>query len=377
MRTRAAVLTERVPNGPYTAAKALEVIEVDLEGPGPGEVLVQIEAAGLCHSDLSVVNGDRPRPLPMVLGHEAAGRVVEVGTAVDDLVPGQRVVCVFVPRCGTCEMCTTGRPALCPAAARSNQAGELPGGGLRWRALDGTPIHHHLGVSGFAEHVVVDRRSLIPVPDDIPPQTAALFGCAVMTGAGAVLNTAGVRPGESVVIYGLGGVGLAALLGAVVAGAWPIIAVDPVAEKRELALELGAAHAVHPDDAPDEIRRLTGSGADHTIEAVGSVHALKAAWDATRPGGNTVVVGLAHPDHQLEIPAALIVGQGRRLLGAYLGDSVPERDIPRFVSLWRAGRFPVERLQSASVPLSRINEALDELAAGTAIRQMILPGLDA
>lgn len=373
MRTRAAVLRQRIERPDYADRQPLEVATVHLEPPGAGEVLVRIEAAGLCHSDLSVINGDRPRPTPMVLGHEACGVVVGTGPGVDDLDVGQRVVCVFVPRCGTCDMCVAGRPALCPRAGTTNAAGEMPGGGFRWRFENGTPIYHHLGISAFAEHAVIDRRSLVPIPDDIPPLTAALFGCAVITGAGAVLNTADVRPGESVAVFGLGGVGLSAVLGAVVAGAAPIIAIDPVPAKRELALRLGATHAYAPDTAVSGIREITGRGVQHSVEAVGSARVLMDAWEATRPGGNTVSVGLANPRQTLEIPASVLVAEGRRLLGSYLGDCIPERDVPRFIQLWQDGRMPIDRLHSATIPLSRINEAVKSLAEGTAVRQMIVP----
>ena len=373
MRTRAAVLRQRIELPDYADRQPLEVATVELEPPRTGEVLVRIEAAGLCHSDISVINGDRPRPTPMVLGHEACGVVVDRGPGVDDIDVGQRVVCVYVPRCGTCDMCVAGRPALCPRAGTTNAAGEMPGGGFRWRLEDGSPIHHHLGISAFAEHTVIDRRSLIPVPNDIPPVTAALFGCAVMTGAGAVLNTAGVRPSESVAVFGLGGVGLSAVLGAVVAGAAPIIAIDPVPAKRELALSLGATHAFAPDEAVTGIREITGRGVQHSVEAVGSAQVVMDAWAATRPGGNTVSVGLANPRQKLEIPASVLVAEGRRLIGSYLGDCVPERDVPRFIRLWQDGRMPIDRLHSATIPLSRINEAVKSLAEGTAIRQMIVP----
>jgi alcohol dehydrogenase len=373
MRTRAAVLVAGDRPRPFVSSRPIEIVELDLDPPGDGELLVRVDAAGLCHSDLSVVDGNRPRPTPMVLGHEAAGTIEAVGSGVTDVQPGDRVVLVFVPRCGVCRWCARGRPALCEPAAAANTAGELLGGGRRWGRLDGEVVHHHLGVSAFAEHVVVDRGSVVVVPDDVPAEIAALFGCAMLTGAGAVLNTAGVRPGDSVAVFGLGGVGLAAVLGAVVAGANPIIAVDPVAEKRELAIELGATDAVTAEQAPVAVHELVAGGVDHAFEAVGSAGVLQAAWDATGRGGTTVAIGLAHPSQRLEVSPVQLVGEARRLVGSYLGDAVPQDDLPRLIGLWRTGRLPVDRLRSDTRPLAELNAALDQLADGVGVRQVLLP----
>jgi alcohol dehydrogenase len=376
VRTRAAVLLADDRPRPYARSRPLEILDLELAPPGPGELLVRIDAAGVCHSDLSVVDGNRPRPTPMVLGHEAAGEVVELGAGVADVAVGARVVLVFVPRCGTCAACAAGTPALCPRAAAANTAGELLRGGRRFGALDGRPINHHLGVSAFAEFAVVDRGSVVVVDDDVPPATAALFGCALLTGAGAVLNTAGVRPGESVAVLGLGGVGLAAVLGAAVAGASPIVAVDPVASKRELALTLGATHAVDPtatDGTVTQVRDLVTGGVQHAFEAAGVAAVLADAWAVTARGGTTVAIGLPHPSQELRVPAAQLVGEARTLVGSYLGGAVPERDLPRLVDLWRAGRLPVERLHSSSAPLDDVNAAMDGLADGHTVRQVLLP----
>lgn len=381
MRTRAAVLVADDRSRPYADSCPVEVMELELDGPGPGELLIRVDAAGVCHSDLSVVDGNRPRPTPMVLGHEAAGEVLEVGAGVTDVATGERVVLVFVPRCGTCAACASGTPALCPRAATANTAGELLRGGRRFVALrsgplQGRPIHHHLGVSAFAEYAVVDRGSVVVVPDDLPPATAALFGCALLTGAGAVLSTAAVRPGESVAVLGLGGVGLAAVLGAVVAGAHPIVAVDPVARKRELALELGATHAVDPTadgGTVAHVRELVTGGVHYAFEAVGSAAVLTDAWSVTARGGTTVAIGLPHPSQELRISAAQLVAEARTLVGSYLGGAVPERDLPRLIELWRAGRLPVEKLHSTSLPLDDVNAAMDALADGGTVRQVLLP----
>jgi alcohol dehydrogenase len=234
-------------------------------------------------------------------------------------------------------------------------------------------VHHHLGVSGFARHAVVARESAVVVPRDVPLATVALFGCAVLTGAGAVLNTAGVRPGQSVAIFGLGGVGLAAVMGAGVAGAWPIVAVDPVEAKRQLALELGATAAFAPEDAEKAIKDLTGGGAEVGFEAAGVPAVLEAAFRSTRRGGTTVAMGLPHPSRTLTLPALAFAGEGRTLSGSYMGSAAPQRDVPRYMALWKAGRMPVDRLQSAAMPLEKINDAFEALAAGAAVRQVLLP----
>src|SRR5215831_9710586 len=239
MKIRAAVLNAMGAALPYGSSRPLAIDEVDLEGPGHGEVLVKMAAAGLCHSDLSVINGDRPRPTPMALGHEAAGIVEELGPGVDDLKKGDHVVMVFVPSCGHCLPCSEGRPALCEPGAAANGKGTLLSGARRLKRK-GEPVNHHLGVSAFAEYATVSRRSLVKVDPELPVEEAALFGCAVLTGVGAVVNTAGVRAGSAVAVVGLGGVGLAALLGAAVAGARKLVAVNMSDDKLEFASELGA-----------------------------------------------------------------------------------------------------------------------------------------
>jgi alcohol dehydrogenase len=351
----------------------MQLEEVELSAPRAGELLVRIEAAGVCHSDISVVDGSRVRPLPMALGHEAAGVVEEVGPGVQQVRPGDHVVLTFVPSCGSCAECSSGRPALCTPAAAANGAGSLLHGGSLLTGRDGKPIHHHLGISAFSRHAVVARESAVVIPRDVPLQTAALFGCAVLTGAGAVLHTAGVRPGQSVAIFGLGGVGLASVIGAVVANAWPIIAVDPVKAKRDLAMQLGATAALSPEEAEAGVKELTHGGAEVTFEAAGVPAVLEAAFRATRRGGTTVAMGLPHPTKTVSLPALAFAGMGQSLVGSYMGSSAPQRDIPRYISLWKAGRMPVDRLQSASMPLDRINEAFEALAAGQAVRQVLLP----
>jgi len=373
MMTRAAVLMEMGLPRPYAQSRPLQVMEVPLAAPGPGELLVSVGAAGLCHSDLSVIDGSRPRPMPMVLGHEAAGVVHAVGAGVTAFAPGDHVVFAFVPSCGTCLPCAEGRPALCEPGAAANTAGVLLGGGRRWGPLAATAVNHHLGVSGFAEHVVVSARSAVRVPADLPVDIAALFGCAVMTGVGAVVNTARVPPGASVAVFGLGGVGLASVLGAVACGATPIVAVDLVADKLALALELGATHAVRAGpDAVTELRDATRGGADFVFESVGHEAVLAQAYASTRRGGTTIATGLPHPSKMFSIPAVSLVAEERTVKGSYMGSAVPRRDLPRFIAMYQAGILPVDRLLTHRLTLDEVNEGFDRLADGQAVRQVIV-----
>jgi len=373
MKTVAAVLRAVTDQRPYGASRPMQLEEVELLAPRAGELLVRVEAAGVCHSDLSVVDGSRVRPLPMALGHEAAGVVEEVGPGVRDVKPGDHVVLTFVPSCGLCAECSAGRPALCVPAAAASGSGALLHGPSLLRDASGAPLHHHLGVSGFARHAVVARESAVVVPADIPLATVALFGCAVLTGAGAVLNTASIRPGQSVAVFGLGGVGLASVMGAVVAGAWPVVAIDPVEAKRALAMELGATAVFAPEEAEKAVKDLTGGGAEVSFEAAGVPAVLEAAFRATRRGGTTVAMGLPHPSRTLSLPALAFAGEGRTLVGSYMGSAAPQRDVPRYLRLWRAGKMPVERLSSDTMSLDRINDAFEALAAGVAVRQVLLP----
>ena len=369
MQTIAAVLDAGNARRPFAETRPLRLATLELDAPRAGELLVRIDAAGLCHSDLSVINGDRNRPVPMALGHEACATVLAVGDGARFVV-GDRVVLAFLPACGHCTPCLSGTPWLCAQAAAANGRGELIGGGCRLHEA-GRAVHHHLGVSAFASYAVIDQRSAVKIDADIPPTIAALFGCAVLTGVGAVFNSAAVRPGEGVAIWGLGGVGLAALIGALAAGAEPVIAIDPVAEKRALAIELGARAAVHPDAAEAAI--ADAGGVQVAIESVGSGRVLAEAYRLTARGGRTVTVGLPSPADPLTIPAISLVADAKTLIGSYMGSAVPARDIPRYIALWRAGRLPVDRLLSGARPLSEINAAMDDLASGRAIRQILLP----
>lgn len=365
MQITGAVLEELGRPGPWSRTRPLTVGTLELDPPGPGEVLVEIAAAGVCHSDLSVVDGNRARPVPMLLGHEASGRVTRLGPGVSDLAVGQQVVMTFLPRCGGCAGCATGGRMPCGPGSASNAAGELLGGGRRL-SRDGVPVHHHLGVSAFATHAVVDARSVVAVGDDVPADVAAVLGCAVLTGGGALVNAAPPEPGQSVMVVGLGGVGMAALLTAVALGAGDVVAVDGVAAKRDRALELGATSAL----APAELAS-SGTRCDVVVEAAGNARAFEAALAATAPGGRTVTVGLPPPDALASISPLQLVAEARTVMGSYLGSAVPSRDIPVFAQWWREGRLPVDALVSSRISLDDINLAMDELAAGTALRQVI------
>jgi alcohol dehydrogenase len=373
MQIRAAVLHRSGESRPYALSRPLRITDVTLEPPGPQEVLIAIRAAGLCHSDLSVIDGVRPRPLPMVLGHEAAGVVAALGDGVADLAVGDHVVTAFVPSCGACEPCLNSRPALCEPGAISNTQGSLLGGARRLSS-SGRPLHHHLGVSAFATHAVVSRHSLVKVDRGLPFDQAALFGCAVMTGVGAVVNTADVPPGARIAVIGLGGVGLAALLAARACGAEVLVAVDLADAKLALAEELGATLCMNAAaaDCVEQVRAATRGGVDFAFEMAGSAKAMDIAYRMTRRGGTTVSAGLPPPHALFAVPHVGLVAEERTVKGSYLGSCVPQRDIPRYIEWFEAGRLPVDRLVSAHVEFERINDAFDALAEATTVRQVIL-----
>jgi Zn-dependent alcohol dehydrogenase len=361
---RGAVLERIGAPRPYDRSRPLTVTELDLAPPGPGELLVRVEAAGVCHSDLSVVDGNRVRPVPMLLGHEAAGIVEAVGAGVD-IATGQRVVLTFLPRCGHCPACATDGLTPCEPGSAANGAGTLIGGGIRLHRA-GQPVFHHLGVSGFATHTVVSATSAVPVSDDVPPSVAALLGCAVLTGGGAVLNVARPAPGQTVAVVGLGGVGMAAVLTVLAHDGVDVIAIDQLPEKLAAASSLGVQRTYTPQQALD-----AGVHVPMVIEAAGHPAALQTAIALTAPGGRTITVGLPPPDARISLSPLGFVAEGRSLIGSYLGSAVPARDIPKFVALWRAGRLPVQQLVSATITLDDINAAMDRLADGAAVRQVI------
>lgn len=367
IRTRGVVLEKAGASRPFAVSRPLTVSDIQLEYPGPGEVLVRIEAAGICHSDLSVVDGNRVRPTPMLLGHEAAGIVEEVGEGTATVRRGSRVVMTFLPRCGECSACETEGQLPCVPGSVANSSGELMRGGSRITRHDGELVKHHLGVSGFAQHAVVDARSVVPVDADVPPEIAAILGCAVLTGGGAVLNVGRPRKGDSTAVVGLGGVGMAALLVAVAQGRGPVFAIDSNPNKLSDAIDAGACEAYTPDEAI-----TAGLSSPVVIECAGHPRAFETAFNLTAPGGRTVTVGLPPPGQMSQISPLEITSEARTVSGSYMGSAVPERDIPKLVEMWRSGRLPLERLTTSFIDLDDINEGMDNLAEGSVLRQIIV-----
>jgi alcohol dehydrogenase len=381
MKFKAAVLRQLGLAAPYAQSRPLSIEMVNSEPPQWGEVVVKIHAAGLCHSDLSAVNGDRPWPMPIVVGHEAAAEIVELGAGVNDLKVGDHVVLIFRPSCGSCDSCVVGRPALCMPGGESNASGSLLGGYKRLSAVaGGERLNHHLGCAAFAQYATVSRRSLVKIDASLPWEIAALFGCAVLTGAGAVVNTAKVEPGTSTAVVGLGGVGFSALMACVASGAPVVVAVDRLESKLALARSLGATHTFNANDhdvidqVKSVIRGAGGPGVDYAFEMAGAVPALELAYRLTCRGGTTVTAGLPNPAANWSLQAVSLIAEERTVKGSYIGSCVPSRDVPRFVSMYLAGKLPVDRLLSERVPLEQINAALDRLASGEVVRQVITMG---
>jgi alcohol dehydrogenase len=368
MKIKAAVLRRMGAVRPYAESRPVGIEEVELAPPGSGEVLVKVAVAGVCHSDLSVVDGNRPRPTPMVLGHEASGVVEEVGQGVTRVAPGDHVVFVFMPHCGACAMCQAGRPSLCAKGFLTNAAGTLLSGARRL-SKGGEPLFHQVGVSCFADYAVAHQSSLVKVEQSLALEDAALFSCAVITGVGAVMNTAGVPQGASVAVVGLGGTGLAALMGAKAAGAARLAGFDLLPDKRARAQALGAAEVFDPLE--QGVVEQAG-GFDYVFECVGSVQAMEFAYAITGMGGTTVTSGLSHPDRKFCIQHVSLVAQEKTIKGSYLGSCVVDRDIPRYIDLFRRGTLPVDRLISRRIRLEDLNEAFDRLADGTEVRQVIV-----
>ena len=377
MRMQAAIMFEQGKPRPYASSNALVIEEVELEGPGPGEVLIEVAAAGLCHSDLSAIEGIRPRPLPVVIGHEGAGIVREIGEGITDLKPGDHVITVFVASCGVCRNCVRGRPNICTAGNAARAAGTLLSGAKRIRRLNGERINHGSGLSLFAQYAVVGRRSAVKIDPGIPLEDAAIFGCAVMTGAGAVLNTAAMQAGDTIAVVGLGGVGMNALFAAVAGGAERIIAVDANPEKLGLARQWGATDtflATEPDCA-EQVRAATDGGVDTVIETAGNIRAMELAYAITARGGSVVSAGLPAQGANFSYMHAGLVSDEKSIRGSYMGSCIAERDIPRFLGLYKRGKLPVGSLKSGFLPLSEINAGFDRLAEGNVLRQVLRPNM--
>ena len=355
----------------YQFGSPLQVEEIDLDPPQRGEALVRFAASGVCHSDWHAAQGIHPPPLPVILGHEGAGVVEEVGEGVEQVRPGDHVVVSWLPYCGHCRFCTAGRSNLCDNLAWSD-AGTMADGGIRFHK-DGRRIHHNTS-SSFAERSVVPAQTLIPVDRGLPLTELALLGCAVMTGVGAVFNTARVRPGESVAVVGCGGVGLNVIQGAAIAGAFPIIAIDVVASKLKLAGALGATHLVDTSKEAVEpaVARIAAHGVDYVFEALGKPATIELAIGLTGKGGTTVLVGMAPPDARIPLDALTMTCQARTVTGCWYGSCRPPRDFPLLIDLYRSGRLRLDALISTTCRLEDINTAFERMERGDVARTVIV-----
>ncbi|HEX6482324.1 MAG TPA: Zn-dependent alcohol dehydrogenase [Ktedonobacteraceae bacterium] len=355
-------------------ATDLIVERIDIQEPKRGEVLVRLAASGVCHSDLHVVHGTQTTPLPAVLGHEGAGVVEAIGPEVKRVQVGDHVILSWTPSCGQCAFCQSGHPNLCTVVYETMGNGTLMDGTSRL-SHDGKPVYHYSFISSFAEYCVVPESGCVVIEPDIPLDKAALVGCAVMTGVGAVLNTAQVRPGSAVAVIGSGGVGLNAIQGANLAGAATIIAVDVSPAKLERALAFGATHLVNAAqvDAVQAVRELTsGLGADYTFEAVGRSETMRQCWEMARPGGKVVMIGIAPAGSELSLPANRLVREERCLMGSFYGSARPHIDMPLILKLYMAGKLKLDELVTHRFSLEQINDAVRVLDAGEAIRPIIV-----
>lgn len=361
---RAAVLRE--------FGSPLEITEVAVEDPRAGEVLVKISASGICGSDLKTLDGKSPvaRQLPVIPGHESAGLVAAVGAGVTSVKPGDHVIVAMNGPCGRCRNCNRGRAYLCGGKARMAAIMGLMADGSTRLSLDGEPVRPYIGIGSFAEYTVVNELMLVKVARDVPLDLLSLTACGVVTGVGAVFNTAKVEPGSSVLVVGAGGVGLNVIQGAALAGATTIIAADVVESKLELAKEFGATHTLLSEDLPKQVGEIVRGGTDYAFDVTGNAKVLTAAFNATQPGGTTVMVG-SPSSTELTIAPQTLFGS-RRLMGTQGGDAVPARDLPLLVDLYRSGRLNLERLVSERVPMEKVNEAVEHVRSGTVARSVVV-----
>ena len=365
MQMQAAILTDT--HTPF------QIETVDIAEPRAGEVRVKVAAAGVCHSDWHVVEGNTSYPFPIICGHEGAGLVESVGAGVSSVKAGDRVTLSFRPDCGDCFYCLNDKPVLCETFTPQLRAGTQSDGSSRlsWR---GEPVYIFTGVGCFAEYVVVPEQSCVPIREDVPLEVAALVGCAVSTGVGAALYTAGVRPGQSAAVYGAGGVGLNIIQGAALAGAYPVIAIDTNSSKMEIAREFGATHTLYSDEsAVSQIQALTGGrGADHVFESVGLTSLQESALEATRPGGMLTLVGLSPMGSGTNLPGAIITRTEKTIRGSYYGSVHPRRDFPRFLDMYADGRLKLDEMITRRYRLDEINEAYASMLTGAVARGVIV-----
>ena len=374
MKMKAAILRTTSAQRPFSVSKPLSIEEVELDPPKRGEVLIKVKAVGLCHSDLVAITGERAKPMPIVIGHEAAGIVEEIGQDVQGFAVGDHVVPSYVASCGRCEMCSVGRPALCEPATIANANAVLKDGTTRLRQ-GSTRIHHHSGVAGFAEYSVIPEEALVKIDKSVPFEHAALFGCGVVTGVGSVINTARAKPGQFIAVVGLGGVGLSAVLAALAIGSGKVLALDLSEEKLVFARELGVHHALNAGDADvqAQISALTGGGVHIAIETAGSNRALQMAYDITRRGGTTVTAGMPGPEAEITLSHLKIAAEERSIKGSYMGSCVAKRDIPRYLNMFQNGSLPVDKLMSRLIGFDDLNAAMDRLADAKTVREVLIP----
>lgn len=351
----------------WETGKPFEVVEVDVPDPGPGQVLVRMSASGVCHSDLSVRDGGIPHPLPAILGHEGAGIVEIVGEGVTRVSPGDHVILSWMPACRRCHWCLSGQPFLC-------DTGLVDAFSVPPRMHGETPVLPGMTTAAFAEATLLLEDAVVPIPSDVSLDAAALIGCAVTTGVGAVVNTARVRPGESVAVVGCGGVGLSTIMGAALAGASKIVALDLSAERRALAADLGATHTLDPADGDPvgAVKDLVeGRGPDHVFEVVGRADTIRQSWDMVRKGGVVTLVGAGRPDDAVSFNAMELFFDAKELRGCVYGSADAHRDFPKLVELYQSGRLDLDRLITGRIRLDDLNGAFDAMVAGEGARSVI------
>ncbi|NNN21782.1 MAG: Zn-dependent alcohol dehydrogenase [Acidimicrobiales bacterium] len=355
---RAAILRQ-------TGDENLDVVDdLELAGPGPGEVRIKIVAAGLCHSDMSAMTGTIPQPVPAVLGHEGAGDVIAIGEGVTSVKVGDKVIVAWSAPCGLCKACLRNEPHLCTAIMFG--AGLLP-----HFSQGGMPVFGFAGNGTFAEEMVLPQQAVIPIPSDVPYEVGALIGCGVMTGVGAAINTAHVKPGSSVVVFGCGGVGIATIQGAKIAGAAEIIAVDTVDSKLETAKKFGATHAVKPDGLQSTVDSITGhDGADYAFECIGLPATIRRSYEIVRRGGTAVVVGAGRQDQKVEFNSFELFFNEKKFLGCYYGSGNVRTDFHKLIRLYKAGRLDLEGMITERMDISEVNKALENMRNGSVIRQI-------
>lgn len=365
MKTQAAVVRE---------INQLTIEEVNLDPPKPHEVLVRMRAAGICHSDLHTYRGELRAMPPLVLGHEGAGIVEAVGSAVSKVKPGDHILVNWLPACNQCTACLRGQNNLCERLPATTLQALLPDGTTRLQTADGIKLKHYLSAATMSQYAVVDEASAITLPEDVPFEVASIIGCAVLTGTGAVLNTAQVPPGSSAAVIGCGGVGLSAIMGCKLAGCYPIIAIDVMESKFGFARELGATHTINAreTDVLEALRSLTRGGPDFIFDSVGAAGTIQQALRGVRPGGAAVIMGMHSMKADVPISPAVLVALNKRLLGSFAGSARPHLDLPWLINLYRAGRLPVEKLVSQYYKLTDLPQAFADMEAGKVARGVIV-----